>query len=81
MLERLLPNLPLITADDKLRRQAMMQAAVKSRLLHEIRSSQPSPIDRLLAHLGGRLIVIGKKLQQRYCTMETYSTKIHPSQL
>jgi hypothetical protein len=81
MLERFLTNLPLITAEDKLRREALMQAAKKSRLLHEIRSSRPSPIDHLLAQIGGELIIIGKKLQRRCCTMETFRTKIHPSRL
>lgn len=81
MLDRNLNNLPLLESINRAHHQELIRRTQQAqlRLLDEAKSIPLTLLDHILIRVGGTLITVGKKLQERYVLVMPHSTKVHPS--
>jgi len=79
MLDNQLNNSIVLEKVTRFHRDQTMKVAQNSRALEEAGVRQPTLMDKLLLHIGGMLITLGLKLQERCLLAMPQDTRPHPT--
>jgi hypothetical protein len=79
MFDRQLNNQVVLKMLTKNRREEILQETHQAQILKEALSQRLTLLDRFLIQIGGILIAMGKRLQERCVLVVPQGTKPHPS--
>lgn len=79
MLDYQMNNPIVLEKVTRLHRDQTMEVAQNSRALEEAGVRQPTLMDRFLMNIGGMLITLGLKLQERCLLAMPQDTRPHPT--